>query len=107
MASWRGWPRSSQHGWLPASSPTNWRVQLCGFYGGWITNDVVGAVQTRARHELVVSLHRYSMQVRGPMGRSLPKMTAYGAGNLGSTAKHSGGESDEYRVRPSGKERRA
>jgi len=59
---------------MPASSTTNGRVQPGGFYGGWITNDVVGAVQTRARHELVVSLHRYSMQVRGPMGRSLPKM---------------------------------
>ena len=61
---------------MPASSTTNGRVQPGGFYGGWITNDVVGAVQTRARHELVVSLHRYSMQVRGPMGRSLPKMTS-------------------------------
>jgi hypothetical protein len=33
---------------MPASSTTNARVQPGGFYGGWITNDVVGAVQTRA-----------------------------------------------------------
>ena len=40
----------------------------------------------------------------GPVGRSAPKMTAHGAGNLGSTAKNSGGESDESRVRPSGQD---